>query len=132
MMKEIRARGPIIGDFKVPLEFHYFFSGILTDDFSKAIEHKGKKIVNAKKISNQTMKDNKFAWEMVTHSVVIVGWGVEKGVKFWIVRNSYGPKWGEKGHFRVRRGTDDFAIESNPSAYVPNIISHHHKTVHRK
>jgi len=56
--------------------------------------------------------------------VFIIGWGVEDGVKYWICRNSYGPSWGEAGHFRIRRGMDDFAIESEPSAYIPEIIEH--------
>jgi len=41
-------------------------------------------------------------------------------VKYWICRNSYGSKFGEEGgHFRVRRGADDFGIESEPSAFIP-------------
>ncbi len=50
---------------------------------------------------------------MQNHSTIIIGWGVdENGTKYWLCRNSYGPDWGEKGHYKVRRGLDDFAIES--------------------
>mmetsp|Transcript_68501 Transcript_68501/g.135377 ORF Transcript_68501/g.135377 Transcript_68501/m.135377 type:complete len:432 (+) Transcript_68501:74-1369(+) len=38
------------------------------------------------------------------HAVKIVGWGVESGVKFWKVANSWNPYWGEKGYFRIREG----------------------------
>jgi C1A family cysteine protease len=61
-------------------------------------------------------------WEFINHSIVIVGWGVDKktGVKFWICRNSYGKWFGEEfGHFRVRRGQNDFGIESQGSYYIP-------------
>merc|ERR1711990_734173 len=38
------------------------------------------------------------------HAVKIVGWGVESGVKYWKVANSWNPYWGEKGYFRIREG----------------------------
>ncbi len=53
---------------------------------------------------------------------MILGWGIdeESKTKFWICRNSYGPNFGEQGgHFRIRRGSNDFGIESNPTAYIP-------------
>lgn len=52
---------------------------------------------------------------------MIIGWGIEDGIKFWLCRNSYGQRWGEGGNFRVRRGADDFGIESEPSAYIPRL-----------
>jgi len=52
----------------------------------------------------------------------VLGWGEEDGKKFWICQNSYGPGWGENGYFKVRRGADDLGIESNPTAYNPELL----------
>jgi hypothetical protein len=32
----------------------------------------------------------------VNHVVVMVGYGEEAGGKYWLVRNSWSPTWGEK------------------------------------
>lgn len=44
--------------------------------------------------------------DSINHAVVIVGYGIDKETnkKFWRVKNSYGPKWGENGYFRMVRG----------------------------
>lgn len=48
------------------------------------------------------------------HDISIVGWGeTEDGEKYWEIRNSWGTHWGEDGFFRLVRGINNMAIESN-------------------
>jgi len=54
------------------------------------------------------------------HAVKLVGWGVEGGNKYWKIANSWNPYWGEKGYFRIRRGTNEGGIENQAVGSAPN------------
>ncbi|EFX87407.1 hypothetical protein DAPPUDRAFT_312322 [Daphnia pulex] len=50
--------------------------------------------------------------KLVNHAVVLVGWGNQNGIDYWIGRNSWGPGWGKEGYFLIQRGVNKCQIET--------------------
>ncbi|XP_042905830.1 dipeptidyl peptidase 1 [Parasteatoda tepidariorum] len=93
MKMELVKNGPIAVSFEVYDDFTHYSGGIY----------------------HHTGLQSRFNPFMITnHAVLAVGYGADKktGEKYWIVKNSWGETWGEKGYFRIRRGTDECSIES--------------------
>ena len=65
-----------------------------------------------------------FPFPIGGHAVRLIGWGEEvtaqnETIPYWLCANSWSPAWGEEGFFRIRRGTNEAAIETTPAAGLP-------------
>ena len=49
----------------------------------------------------------------VNHAVAVVGYGTEKGVQYWLIKNSWGDWWGDNGFIKLRRGVNACGIGWN-------------------
>jgi len=102
MLQEIFQRGPISCSVHATQELDDYTGGIFEDKTGP--------------------------YPTTNHAISVVGWGVEHGVKYWLVRNSWGSHWGEQGFFRIRRGIDNLLIESHCAwaTPIPEIIKEVH------
>jgi len=106
-MKEILRSGPVNGEMNAPRIFSMYTKGILSSDGIKDLHKKIKSLAQTKsgqsedeekakgpaEITDNNIEKYGLSWQNLNHSVTIIGWGTDPqtSVKYWIVRNSYGP-----------------------------------------
>ena len=124
-MKEMLRNGPVVGEFKAPQHFKTYIGGILVAGEKPAPRaedgHRMQELQYTQTGNESVLLqlDASIANQNLDHSVMLMGWAVDKvsKMKYWIARNTFGPKWGDHGDFYIRRGQNDFGIESEVNAY---------------
>ncbi|XP_038052351.1 cathepsin B-like cysteine proteinase 3 [Patiria miniata] len=86
IQREIMDNGPVNADMTLYEDFFTYRSGVY--------QHKTEQ-------------------SMGFHAVKIIGWGVENNQKYWLCVNSWNSEWGDKGMFKILRGTNECRMESN-------------------
>jgi len=51
------------------------------------------------------------------HAIEIVGYGGTGASSYWLVKNSWGPRWGTNGFFKIRSGTNECNFEAMERGY---------------
>lgn len=47
------------------------------------------------------------------HAVALIGYGIDDGVSYWTIQNSWGTSWADNGYGRIKRGVNLAGIEEN-------------------
>jgi len=77
MQQVIAVKGPVAVAYQVASDFRNYKKGVYSSTICK----------------NSPMD--------VNHAVTAVGYGEENGVKYWLVKNSWGETWGDQGYFKI-------------------------------
>jgi len=102
MMKEIYARGPIVCSFVADDSLLFNYSQVVAQN-------------EGVYTTNQV-----FTADDVDHNMEVAGWGeTASGMKYWVVRNSWGTYWGSGGWLKVERGKNMLFSESDCAWAVP-------------
>jgi len=49
------------------------------------------------------------------HGIIAVGYGVENGKQYYVIRNSWGPRWGDQGHAKIAADKTSCGIRQKAS-----------------
>ncbi|KAI6177810.1 Pept-C1 domain-containing protein [Aphelenchoides bicaudatus] len=96
IMKEIMKNGPVTAGFTVYSDFVSYSHGVYKPKDDATTNNGG-------------------------HAIKILGWGEEKGKKYWLIANSWDETWGDKGFVKFIRGINSCKIESSVYASMPNL-----------
>uniref|UniRef100_A0A7M4FRV8 Cathepsin H n=1 Tax=Crocodylus porosus TaxID=8502 RepID=A0A7M4FRV8_CROPO len=95
MMEAVGTHNPVSFAFQVTEDFMQYSKGVYTNPHCEKTPDK------------------------VNHAVLAVGYGVENGMPYWIVKNSWGTYWGMDGYFHIERGKNMCGLADCASYPIP-------------
>jgi len=48
----------------------------------------------------------------LNHAILVVGYGHESGQDYWLIKNSWGSRWGDNGYIKLKKGTGHCGVGS--------------------
>eukprot|EP00392_Amoebophrya_sp_AT5.2_P004034 g4039.t1 len=106
--RELYEKGPFPAVVMVENKWFHYQSGIIGKKWCQS-KWCNIPITDPAVSSDEAARDEcEVDYELSSHVVLFVGWGVEKtskaDVKFWSLQNSWGESWGEEDHYAPRQG----------------------------
>jgi hypothetical protein len=86
ILRHVAQTGPVITVMKTTNKFLFYKDGIFDDPTCSR------------------------ARDDVDHAIVIVGYGRENNMDYWLIKNSWGTQWGQSGYGKYRRGRNTCSI----------------------
>ncbi|CAJ0950998.1 unnamed protein product, partial [Mesorhabditis belari] len=90
----VLKKGPIVITMAVPSAFYSYRDGVFNPPFD--------------------CKSQSDGW----HAVTVVGYGADNNKPYWLIKNSWGKRWGIDGYFKLARGINACGVADDPTGVI--------------